>query len=461
MTVTRRAFLSAAGAGALGWALTGHSAAEVEPHSAAAVVPRASALPPPGQPLPVLPEMPLIPAADGHPTAAIIAAPLPVDPAGPSSLVYAPPLAYNGGIPGPILRLRDGQGARVRFVNQSQAMTNLHLHGLHIAPSVDAPFTHIHPGHRRDYEFTLPRGRAATYWYHPHVHGQVEEQMLHGLYGPLLVDPAVLPAQLAGSQEQVLVLSTRLDDHQVLVNGAQSPTLAATSTRVRFRIINAAVMRTMTLQLRETSGPGAGRARPFWLVATDAGFIGSPLKLTKLTLAPAERAEILLDVGTAPAALVTTDDGATLLTVTGPDAPAFPAPARRLATLTRLTPAKHATHRIIKLTQSSDGDYTLDNKSFDERRIDQKVGHNAVEIWDIRNTTSMAHPFHLHTWPVQILSRNGHREKLLAWRDVVLVPAHQSVQLAVKFDNFRGTTVYHCHIAAHEDAGMMGTVKVV
>ena len=81
----------------------------------------------------------------------------------------------------------------------------------------------------------------------------------------------------------------------MLVNGAPSPTLAARTPMVRLRLLNAGVGRTLTLMLRGTSGAGAGRLRPMWLVATDGGFVNHPVRLTSLTLGAGERAEVLVD----------------------------------------------------------------------------------------------------------------------------------------------------------------------
>ena len=84
----------------------------------------------------------------------------------------------------------------------------------------------------------------------------------------------------------------------------------------------------------------------------------------------------------------------------------------------------------------------------------------AVEVWEVRNRTGVEHPFHLHTWPVQVLARDGRPERLIAWRDVVLVGPGRSVTLAMRFDRFVGRTVYHWHVAGPEDAGMMAVVEV-
>ena len=49
------------------------------------------------------------------------------------------PFSYDGTFPGPVLRIREGDHVRLNFVNRLDAITNLHLHGLHISPTVDDP----------------------------------------------------------------------------------------------------------------------------------------------------------------------------------------------------------------------------------------------------------------------------------------------------------------------------------
>jgi FtsP/CotA-like multicopper oxidase with cupredoxin domain len=413
----------------------------------------------PGQPLATLPELRLFRGAGGIRTGYLTAAPLPLGSAEASALAPQP-LAYNGTFPGTVIRLREGHPARVIFRNRSGELTNLHLHGLRIPPHVDAPFLHLLPGADRTYRFTLPTHSAGTYWYHPHLHGSVEDQMERGLIGALIVDPATLPAALFGCEEHLVILSTRIDDTQVLVNGAPTPTLQAGTPMVRLRLLNAGVGRTLSLRLRETTGAGAGRSRPMWAVATDGGLLNHPVRLTSVTLGAGERVEVLVDAMTAPAALVTSDDHVAQLVLTGPATTLHHPRTGALGHVPLLRPPAAAPYRRIVLTQAPDGSFRLDGRLFDEQRVDQRVRAGALEVWDIVNTTGVEHPFHLHSWPFQVLRRGHVAESFPAWRDIALVQPGETVRLAIPFTGTKGRTVYHCHIAMHEDAGMMGVVEV-
>jgi len=100
----------------------------------------------------------------------------------------------------------------------------------------------------------------------------------------------------------------------------------------------------------------------------------------------------------------------------------------------------------------------LSGRTFDLRRVDTRVVLNAVEDWEFINTGSMDHLVHIHTNPFQILGADGQPEA--AWRDSVLVGRGDRRRIRVRFADFTGKTVYHCHILDHEDRGMMGVLEI-
>jgi FtsP/CotA-like multicopper oxidase with cupredoxin domain len=159
--------------------------------------------------------------------------------------------------------------------------------------------------------------------------------------------------------------------------------------------------------------------------------------------------------------LVTADDKASHLVLTGPSNRLRRPPSGALGHVVAVRPTASAPHRTIRLTQAGDGSFRLDGKLFDPERVDQRVRGGAVEVWEIVNATGVEHPFHLHTWPFQVLHRGHVAEPFPAWRDTAVVQPGETVRLAIPFTLDKGRTVYHCHVAAHEDAGMMGVVEVV
>jgi len=106
------------------------------------------------------------------------------------------------------------------------------------------------------------------------------------------------------------------------------------------------------------------------------------------------------------------------------------------------------------------GGFTINGRPFDGARVDTEVASGTVEEWTISNSSMMAHPFHLHVWPMKVVSRSDGSAPDPGWRDTVDVPAGQSVTVRIPFADFAGTAVYHCHILDHEDQGMMGVIRV-
>ncbi|WP_299425348.1 multicopper oxidase family protein [uncultured Meiothermus sp.] len=446
-------------------------------------------------------------------------------------------LLTYGGLPGPTLRVREGDTVRLNFTNNLPEVTNLHLHGLHVSPGVDDPLAEVQPGESRLYEFTLPKGSAGTFWYHPHIHGKVAEQLFAGLAGFLIVEgpPDSMP-ELAEAEEQLLVLKdwafagggvapfTMMDwmngkeGNLVTVNAAQRPTLRAQKATQRLRVVNASNARYYRLALE---------GHPLYLIGTDGGFVEKPVELTELLLAPGERADLLVRLTRAgsyrlqalpydrgammmhggmggtggmggatdnqgmggmdhggmnmggqgnPSGAATGDQNAagmqgmmgigasrleTLLTVVAPANPRpLPLPTG-FGAIERLNPAQAAATRRIEFGERMmQAEFFFNGRMFDAGRVDITAKLGTLEVWELVNKTDMDHPFHLHTYPFQVLSRNGKAPAYRAWKDVVNLKKDEVVRIAVPVRDFAGVTVYHCHIVEHEDRGMMGVLKV-
>ena len=427
----------------------------------------------PGRPLPPLSPLSMSRDAAGVLSATLVASRTPTSIAG----IPVRTLTYNGLLPGPVLRVREGDHVRLRFQNGLDQASNLHLHGLHLSPAVDAPFTHLMPGETHVYEFTAPTGSAGTYWYHPHPHGEVASQLFAGLAGALIVEGGVndhLDVQAA--EEHVLVLKDfalqrgQVSAHSLLdlngkegplvtVNGAWRPVLTARKRTLRLRLLNASTTHYYRLQLAD---------HPLHLIATDGGFIEQPVALEQLLLAPGERAEVMVQLRSG-GPFTLTDLGysreggdsmasplMTIQPLTSGPLTALPA---RLTKVERLD-LTGAVVRPVTLNQNFPMSFGMNGQAFDMNRVNIQARQGTTEIWELVSRSDSDHPFHLHSYPLQVLSRNGRPEPFRAWRDVVNVRGGETVRVAVPFRNFSGTTVYHCHIAEHEDHGMMGVLQV-
>jgi FtsP/CotA-like multicopper oxidase with cupredoxin domain len=169
--------------------------------------------------------------------------------------------------------VRAGDVLKIKLANNLAQPTNLHVHGLHVSPqdNGDNVFISVEPGSTFDYEYALPQGHPpGVYWYHPHHHRTVADQIFAGLFGAIIVED---PDPIETSRERVLVVSdTNLDGlgniptvpamerimgregQLILVNGQSTPLLTARpGERERWRIINACVARYLRLRLEGIS----------------------------------------------------------------------------------------------------------------------------------------------------------------------------------------------------------------
>jgi FtsP/CotA-like multicopper oxidase with cupredoxin domain len=425
--------------------------------------------------------------------------------------------AAQGPLPGPLIEVHEEDTVEIRFVNRLPQPSTIHWHGLPVPPDQDGnPTDPVAPGASRVYRFTLPRGSAGTYWYHPHPHMLSSGQVAHGLAGPLIVRAADDP--LAGWPERHLFFTdlklaadgslapndmmdwmNGREGQFVLVNGARRPNIVVTQDE-RWRVWNASNARYLRLSL------GVGHA--FALVGTDGGLLGDARDgMTELLLAPAERAEIIVRAGQWPSqsALTATVYDRRKMTMTegeslppdparvladvrfapsgngeSPRQRAIPSPLRPIAAL---LPAPDAAVPRKSVVFSEEMDmaamhrpgatmhempagmsFKINGELFDPARITLQSRAGEIELWSIENRTDMDHPFHLHGTQFQVIERESHGKKTpesyLAWRDTVNIQPGETVRIAT-MQKMAGERMFHCHILEHEDLGMMATLKVV
>jgi FtsP/CotA-like multicopper oxidase with cupredoxin domain len=480
--------------GGLGLASTAVGAAGLTWRTAVGFTPAASA---------ALVEPPTLASAEGLLQVRLEAAAGPVRIAGRPATA----LSYNGGLPGPTLRLQPGDRLQVQLVNRLSDPTNLHVHGLHVSPdgNSDNPFVKIDPGTTFDYDYQLPDDHPpGVYWYHPHHHGMVADQIFGGLYGAIIVgDPEGSTGSIPVTRERVLVVSdisldaagsiqapaamARMrgrEGNLVLVNGQARPTMTARpGERERWRIINACAARYLRLRLD---------GQQLQLLGLDSGRFAAPRDVDEVVLAPGNRADLLVTTNAGTGQLralpynrgnvmgmgmgggmgndtqpsSNTDDVVlAALDVAGEDASTLPAVAAqpdprdlRRAVVDR---RRELTFAMGMAGGGGGGgmSFTIDGKEFDTTRTDQTVQAGSIEEWTITNTSPMDHPLHLHIWPMQLIEEKGQPLGPPTWQDVVNVPARSNIKVRVAFDKFAGRTVYHCHILDHEDQGMMGVIN--
>ena len=397
--------------------------------------------------------------------------------------------AYNGHVPGPTLDVREGDHVIVHFKNELGEPTTVHWHGIHLPFESDgSPFHPIKPGESKDYDFIVRRGTAGTYWYHPHPDHRTGFAIGKGLFGAIVVHAADDP--LPALTEKLLILSDNrfLQDGTVdfpepashhggideengregpvlFVNGQVMPRIQIRSGEVqRWRVVNSSAGRIFRIAL---SG------QTMIQVGTDGGLIEKPIEVKEVLVATGERAELLVRGGaprtstvlqnlpydrysphTRPADWNITRDLLTLETTKDPAVRpvAIPAVLRRIVPLD--------TTKVTAVRTIIFGQGIINGHTMDMARIDVSTHVGATEIWEITNIVGMDHPFHLHGFQFQVLDRDGVREPYAAWKDMLNIPRHSSARIIVRYDDYPGKWMFHCHILDHEDHGMMGVLEV-
>ena len=436
----------------------------------------------------------LVPALDQNPDPNVVEVSLIAEPAAVEYLAGKPASvwAYRDGaiegegavarVPGPLIEAKQGDLIIVHFRNELPTDgTTVHFHGVRLPANMDGAHHAVLPGNGFDYVFIAKD--AGTFWYHPHV--RADEQIERGLYGALHVREREKPRPPG---ERVLILDdVKLDEggdlagawtdldiafgrqgNALLVNGAPAPTLSTTAgSRERWHVVNSSNGRFFELEL---SG------RQFEVIGWDGGRIEEPYVVDTLPIAPGERYDILVSVEGAPGEQVelrtlpsghghsasTLSTEVLLWLALEEGAPRDAAPGEP-PSIDPLPVSMETAVRVFTLTEDIDGKYGPQffiNGEFWPFNVPISAALDDVEVWEIRNESDGAHPFHLHGMFFQVLSLDGAPVDRLGWKDTVLVPGGSALRFAVRYGE-PGSWMYHCQIPEHAERGMMGEVIVV
>jgi len=409
---------------------------------------------------------------------------------------------FNGSYLGPTLRAALGDRVLIHVTNSLGETTTVHWHGMHLPAAMDGgPHQMILADTTWSPQFTIQQP-AATLWYHPHMLGQTLRQVGMGLVGFFILDdtdPAqdVLP-HIYGRDDIPIVFQAKTFDANgefvlnggggggggrggrgggaqgtTLVNGAISPAINTSDSQLRLRLLNASAQEFYDLGFADNT--------TFQQVASDGGLLTAPVALTRLQLAPAERAEIVFEV-TPSAPMVLQNFGVgggdnnsptgPLLTI-NPKQPS-PSSTRVPATLTtieRLSPGSAVQTRDFVLG-GNDQNPTINGRAMTTMAdmMDMSTMFQAkldsTEIWNVINRSNDTHAFHVHDIQFQILQRDGAAPAAneAGRKDTVVVRPGETVRLIMRFTDFADPEtpyMYHCHLLNHEDNGMMGHFLVV
>src|SRR5579863_10171526 len=432
---------------------------------------------------------------------------------------------FNSTLPGPTIEARSGQGILVEWSNELPVShlftvdhnlegaeadkpivrTVVHLHGSRVPPESDGyPENWFVPG-KTSVCFYPNLQDAAMLWYHDHAMGINRLNLYAGLFGLFLIrdtdeDDLGLPS---GKFEIPLVLCDRQLDQDgqllypvspdpkhpwvpevfgdaLLVNGKISPYCEVEPRTYRLRVLNGANGRFFHLAFTNQL--------EFQQIGSDQGLLAAPVTMKLLTLAPGERADLIVDFsknGGENLVLKSDHLAAIQFRVTGKASVSVAAIPAGLRAVPRILESDATKTRELILEETVDAADNPTIMLLDRKRWADPVSENpllgSTEIWSLINGTEDSHPIHLHMVRFQVLDRqnfyvmNYLRKRELkftgppvppdanemGWKDTVRAEAGMVTRIIVRFDGYAGKYVWHCHILEHEDNEMMRPFEVV
>jgi spore coat protein A len=438
---------------------------------------------------------------------------------------------YNGTYPGASFDLHMGQPILVKWANK---LPNKHLlpidytiHGADGNPDVRS-VVHLHGGSvptqsdgYPEYWFT-PGGsalypypntqQASTLWYHDHSLGITRLNVFAGMAGFYLIrddveDALNLPA---GDYEIPILIQDRtfkpdgsLDypnvgvthpvwvpeffGDTIVVNGKVWPYLKVEPRKYRLRLLNGSQARFY----RMTFSSG----QSFHQIGSDGGLFSAAVKLNRLLLAPAERADIIVDFTGREGQTITLQndakapfpDGNDLVIpeimqfrvtkpLAGPDTSVIPSSLRPLYRIPEGSAHLSRDMTLEEVLNPADEPViVLLNGQMWEDPITERPRLGTTETWSLINLTGDTHPIHLHLVMFQVLDRRPfdvtHYEQTeqvvytgpavppdpneMGWKDTVRANPGEVTRIIARFGPYTGLYVWHCHILEHEDNEMM------
>jgi suppressor of ftsI len=415
-------------------------------------------------------------------------------------------LLYNGAYVPPTLRARRGDTLQITFRNNLESgldrteflgpicagvgtPSNLHFHGMSVSPQAngDNVFVHVQPGETFRYQVHIPtsgRQGPGLFWYHPHAHGFVNQQILGGLSGALVVDgmDEIFPL-LRGLPERIMLIKqVQLDDGSeiISINGQVNPLIEIRAGELQFwRIAHIGASKFLRFQLG---------GMPLFVVGTDGHALSQPRKMAEFFMGPGERIDAIA-IGPA------TGEYAVRTISFQNEAWRSPEPSVQLATISSsgsssnvaiedevvrqrvmgprwiddVSAAPIARRRTLTYSRTPDRKiFLIDDRAVDEARTDQTVKLGETEEWTVVNMDQQYHSFHIHQTAFLVTEINGVSLSDDGLRDTYSVPPATDhgpgvLKVVIPFTDpvIVGRFVYHCHAVDHEDKGMMGIIEVV
>ncbi|WP_030238172.1 multicopper oxidase family protein [Streptomyces sp. NRRL S-350] len=345
--------------------------------------------------------------------------------------------------------------------------------------------------------YTYPgKQRAATLWYHDHRMGFTGPGVWHGLAGFHLVQDdaeAALPLP-RGERDLPLMIADRsfaadgsfrypaadptlarpgvtdayangvLGD-VILVNGAPWPRLDVDRARYRLRLLNASNARLYRLELDPQPSGGDALVQ----IGSDGGLLAAPVAHDGIEIAPAERFDVVVDFsryepGTQVRLVNRFGSGRTAevmrFDVSSKQVQDDTSVPDKLVTVEALDPSAVVATRDFSFRRSRSDGWTVNGNPYQPGQSIATAALGTVERW--RFSTDLHHPVHVHLDHFQVASRNGAAPGPYdaGWKDTVDLRPAEAVEVLVRFTDYAGTYMLHCHNLEHEDMAMMADFTV-
>jgi FtsP/CotA-like multicopper oxidase with cupredoxin domain len=401
-------------------------------------------------------------------------------------------LALNNSYPCPTIRVQKGEQFSVLFENQYTEEATIHWHGLLVPELMDGqPKDAVLPGNSYTYSFPVFQ-QAGTYFYHSHAHHLTAKHVYKGYAGFFIVEdenetqlglptgeydiPLLIQDRHSAYQPQFNYAPTMMDrmwgflGDLPLINGTPDAFFEVQKTLYRFRIVNGSNARVYKLAFSDNS--------QFWVLATDGGLKDEAIQVSDVFLSPGERIDILFDfspysignsVNLQSQAFSGVGNQGTQMDllrfdIIG-DLSSGGIVPQNLPPITYYDINDINNTRTFTLSQGmmGSGMHRINGLTYDLNRIDETIPFNELEEWKFINNTNNYHPMHVHGVLFQVYSRNGDTNLTpndKGWKDTVLVNPNETVQVLVKFIDYSGIYLLHCHNLEHEDDGMMLNIQI-
>ena len=444
---------------------------------------------------------------------------------------------------GPIIRIKPQQKIRVRFHNELPDESIIHWHGLHVPHEMDGhPMSVVKNGEQYIYEFVIDN-RPATYWFHPHPHGQTGPQVYNGLAGLFIVEddrddlpteeyevPIVIQDRRFDASNQLVYLENNMMDRmigflgdKIIINGASSTSMEVKKGTYRFRVLNGSNSRIYKIAWSD----GANLT----VIGNDGGLLSKPTDKPYIVLSPGERIDLWRDFSSEDtnqqiSLNSLSFDNATAMGMMGGGRRGGMMGGRGMMrdesnlsdryidngeplTLynfivsdeqgeVKSLPTAFEPIEQIDLAEAVNRDrprqfdfhfqrmeWLINGRTFEMTNVAdwEKVKLNTTDVWELTNSGSgrgriggkmqMPHPVHIHALQFQIIERdvsqvsstvwNSMKDGFIdeGWQDTFLLLPGMRVRVAMRFEDFTGLFIYHCHNLEHEDMGMMRNYEVV